>query len=429
MSTGSDTPDPTDVRLGEDPVARTPKTNGMPAVGSVGGARVPADVLSDHSAATLGGSYLTAEISAGALRHNFALIRQHIGPGTDICAVVKGNCYGHGLATTLELLEELTDCFGVATPEEAIVLRQLGCLRPILMFLPACGWASGQELRQALDRLIVEDVMLTLVDTDEVHAVSDAARRVGRQAEAHVMIDTGMGRGGVPFDQAAELIDMVRSDPFIALTGVYTHFAAADEGDLDFTREQLRLLLVAVDASGGREGLVLHAANGAAMMQLPETHLDMVRPGIPVYGYPPSDLIEADWPLRPCLRLTGQLMHIMTVKAHSRCGYGLTYRFERDTPVGLVPVGYADGYLRALSDRSTMRIRGRDVPTRGRVSMDQVVLDLTGVTDARVGDEVEIISADPASPHSAANLARLAGTITYEITCRLGRRVRRVLVD
>lgn len=416
-------------RLGEDAVARSPRTNGMPAAGAVGGAGVPADLLSGHSAATLGGSYLTAEVSAGALRHNFGLIRKSIAPGTDICAVVKGNCYGHGLATTLALLEELTDCFGVATPEEAIVLRQLGCLKPIIMFLPACGWASGQELRQALDRLIIENVVLTLVDVDEVQAVADAGRRVGCQAEAHVMVDTGMGRGGVPFEQAPELIGMVRSEPFIRLTGVYTHFATADEGDLNFTREQLRLLLEAVDSSGGRDGLTLHAANGAAIIQLPETHLDMVRPGIPIYGYAPSDLIKTRWPLKPCLRLTGQLMHIMIAKAGSRCGYGLTYQFAHDTPIGLVPVGYADGYLCSLSNRSTMRIRGRDAPTRGRVSMDQVVLDLTGVPDARVGDEVEIISADPASPHSVANLARLAGTIPYEITCRLGRRVRRVLVD
>lgn len=420
--------DATDAKLGKDPVARTSRANGMPAAGSVGGAGGSADSPSGHSA-TLGGSYLTAEISAGALRHNFAIIRQHIAPAADICAVVKGNCYGHGLATTLELLEELTDCFGVATPEEAIVLRQLGCLRPILMFLPACGWASGQELRQALDRLIIENVMLTLVDVDEVHAVSQAARRVGCQAEAHVMVDTGMGRGGAELGQAVALIEMVRNDPYIALTGVYTHFATADEGDLDFVREQLRLLLAVVDGSGGREGLTLHAANGAAMMELPETHLDMVRPGIPIYGYPPSDTLTSNWPLRPCLRLTGQLMQIMTVKAHSRCGYGLTYQFERDTPVGLVPVGYADGYLRSLSGLSTMRVRGRDVPTRGRVSMDQVVLDLTDVPAARVGDEVEIISADPASPHSVVNLARLAGTIPYEITCRLGRRVRRVLVE
>jgi len=427
MKTDSRKDDLAEIRLGEDAVARRPRATGMPAAGALGG--VLEDALSDHSAATLGGSYLTAEISAGALRHNFKLIRDNISPGTSVCTVVKGNGYGHGLATTLGLLEELTDCFGVATPEEAIVLRQLGCLRPILMFLPACGWASGQELRQALDRLIVENVILTIVDTDEVRAVAEAARRVGCQAEAHVMVDTGMGRGGVPLPEAAELIRMVRSEGFIRMTGAYTHFAVADEGDLDFTRQQLRLLLDVVEQSGGRKGLTLHAANSAGLIQLPETHLDMVRPGIAVYGYQPADTLRTVWPLKPILRLTGQLMHIMTVKAGSRCGYGLSYRFERDTPVGLVPVGYADGYMRRLSDRTTMRIRGRNVRTRGRVSMDQVVVDLSEVPDARVGDEVEIISADPTSPHSVENLARLAETVPYEITCRLGRRVRRMLVD
>ena len=138
--------------------------------------------------------------------------------------------------------------------------------------------------------------------------------------------------------------------------------------------------------------------------------------------------MQTHLPLRPALRLTAQLMQIKTVPAASRVGYGLTYQFKRDAPVGLVPVGYADGYLRELSNRATMRIRGVDVPIRGRVSMDQTIIDLSDVPGARVGDEVEIISPDPANSHSLENLARLAGTIPYELSCRLGRRVRRVLV-
>ena len=154
----------------------------------------------------------------------------------------------------------------------------------------------------------------------------------------------------------------------------------------------------------------------------------MIRPGIALYGYQPSDQISTRLPLRPCLRLTGRLMQVKDVPAGSRCGYGLTYRFDRPSRTGLVPVGYGDGYLRSLSNRATMRIRGRDVPIRGRVAMDQIIIDLTDVAGAKVGDEVEIISSDPSAPHSVENLARLAGTIPYEITVRLGRRVRRRLV-
>ena len=379
--------------------------------------------------ATIGGSYLTAEISASAIRHNFQCLRRHISKGTAICAVVKANCYGHGTTTLLGLMEELADCLGVATPEEALNLRRMGYEDQIMMFLPSCAWASGRERREALDHLIAENVTLTIVDDDEVRAVAEAAQRLGTQAEAHVKIDTGMGRGGVPSAKAPDLVQQVRDSDVIRLTGLYTHLAVADEADKSFTLEQLACFQDTVGRCGGREGLTLHAANSAATIDLPQTHLDMVRPGIALYGYQPSDEMQTKLDLRPALRLTAQLMQVKVVPAGSRCGYGLTYQFKHDTPVGLVPIGYADGYVRALSNRSTMRIRWRDVPIRGRVSMDQTIIDLTDVPDARVGDEVEIISPDPASPHSLENLARLAGTIPYELSCRLGRRVRRVLVD
>ena len=154
----------------------------------------------------------------------------------------------------------------------------------------------------------------------------------------------------------------------------------------------------------------------------------MVRPGIAVYGYQPSDQMHNRLPLRPALRLWGRLMQIKTVPAGSRCGYGLTHTFDRPSRLGLVPVGYADGYLRSLSGKGVMRVAGREVAVCGRVSMDQVIVDLTDLPQVRVGQKVEIISPDPAAPNSVEGLSRLAGTIPYELTCRLGPRVRRVLV-
>jgi len=378
---------------------------------------------------TLGGSYLSAEVSASAMRHNAGLLRERLAPGTRICAVVKANCYGHGTVTLLGLMEDLADCLGVATPEEALYLRRLGYERQIIMFLPCCAWATGQELREALDHLIADGVTLTVVADDEVAAVEEAVGRVGAQADVHVKIDTGMGRGGIPASQAPALVEAVRGSAAIRLTGLYTHFAVSDEADKSVTREQFACFTDTVARCGGRKGLTLHAANSAATIDLPETHLDMVRPGIALYGYQPSDEMQTRLPFRPAMRLTAQLMQIKVLPAGSRCGYGLTYQFPRDTPVGLVPVGYADGYVRALSNRATMRIRGRDVPIRGRISMDQTIIDLSDAPEARVGDTVEIISPDPANSHSLENLARLAGTIPYELSCRLGRRVRRVLID
>jgi len=374
-------------------------------------------------------SYLKAEISASAVETNLALLRRRIGPAVKICAVVKANCYGHGLETLLGLIAERADCLGVATGEEAIHLRALGYERPILMFFSPCARADGPELRDSLEELIAEGVTLTVVSAGEVPLVAAAARRVKVEAQVHVMIDAGMARSGIPADAAAALIGLVRQADGLRLRGLYTHFATADEADKSFTRYQLARFQAAVDAAGGRAGLTLHAANSSATIDLPETHLDMVRPGIAIYGVLPSDDLLDPLPLQPCLRLTGRLMQIKDVRAGSCCGYGLTYCFGRDSRVGLVPVGYGDGYMISLSDKATMRIRGRDVPVRGRVSMDQTIIDLTDVDEARVGDEVEIISADPASGHSVANLARLAGTIPYEITTRLGTRVRTTLVD
>lgn len=374
-------------------------------------------------------SYLTAHISTAAIEHNLRLLRECIPSATRLCAVVKADCYGHGLANLLGLLSEHSDWLAVTNPEEALALRDLGYERPLLMFFSACAHAGGNEFRDALAELIAQNVTLTVVAPAEVAAIAQVAQKVGAIAEVHVKVDTGMGRSGVLPDQAPELLAEARGQTAINVTGMYTHFATADEPDKSFARQQLDTFMRTVDACGGHSGLCLHTANSAATIDLPEAHLDMVRPGIAVYGYQPSDDMVRKLPLKPALRLTGRLMQMKTLPAGHKCGYGLTYTVQADTPVGLVPVGYADGYLRCLSNRSVMRIRGADAPVRGRIAMDQVIVDLTNVPDAAIGDEVEIISNDPSSPNSAENLARLCETIPYEITCRLGNRARRVLED
>jgi alanine racemase len=184
-----------------------------------------------------------------------------------------------------------------------------------------------------------------------------------------------------------------------------------------------------VGACGGRDELVLHAANSAAVIDMPQTHLDMVRPGLAIYGYQSSEEMHSRPELRPALRLVARVMQIKDVPSGASCGYGLTYAFDRPSRLALVPVGYADGYLRYFSNRATMYVAGGYAPVRGRVSMDQTILDVTDIPTAAVGDEVEIISRDPSQPHSVENLAQLARTIPYEITCLLGERVRRILVE
>ncbi len=259
--------------------------------------------------------------------------------------------------------------------------------------------------------------------------VSTAAAELGTTARVHVKINTGMGRSGIAPDEAPGLIGAIRRAAAIELTGLYTHFATADEADKSATRQQLARLLEVADICDATS-LTLHAANSAALIDLPETHLAMARPGIACYGIAPSDDIHRRLPLRPVLRLQARLMQTRLVPAGSQCGYGLTHTFDRDSRVGLVPVGYGDGYLRSLSNRgAVMRVGGVRVGVCGRISMDQVILDLTDAPHVQPGDVVEIISDQPDDPHSMENLARLAGTIPYELTCRLGQRVRRVLVE
>ncbi|HUS47208.1 MAG TPA: alanine racemase [Phycisphaerae bacterium] len=375
------------------------------------------------------GSCLTAEISASAVRDNLAQLRALLPAATKICAVAKADCYGHAIETLLGTITAAADWLAVATPGEALHLRELRYAGPVLMFFPPCSCASAGELSGVLCRLIAAATTLTVTSADELPAIAQAARAVGCKAEVHVKIDTGMCRGGVPAEKAAALVRQVRREHNIHLGGLYTHFASADEADKSSTHEQFRRFMKAVDECGGRGELCLHAANSAATIDVPETHLDMVRPGIAIYGYQPSDEMQTHLPLRPSLRLTGRLMQVKDVPAGSRCGYGLTHTFERAARVGLVPIGYADGYMRRFAGAATVRVGGTDAPVRGRVSMDQIIVELTDLPGTSAGQEVEIISPDPAAPHSVESLARLAGTIPYEITCRLGNRIRRVLVS
>jgi len=398
-------------------------------------ALVPAEVPASHAAAPAerhaarievveAASYLTATISASAVRHNLALLRGMVDPGVEICAAVKADCYGHGIDVLWEVIASGADALAVATAAEALHLRELGYAGPVLMLFPPGPHAPADLLAE----LLAADIQLTVVSAEEVLSIARVARLHRLTAGVHVKVDTGMSRGGMRRCDAPSLVRRIRTIHRVTLRGLYTHLACADEADKSSAWEQMRCFDRAAYECGTR-GLVLHAANSAAVIDMPSTHLHMVRPGIAVYGYQSSDQMLHAAPLRPALRVTGRLVQVKDVAAGTRCGYGQTYRFESPGRTGLVPVGYADGYRRCFSNRAQMRIAGRDVPVRGRVSMDQTIVDLTDVPQAREGDEVEIISPNASDPHSVESLARLAGTIPYEITCGLGSRVKRMTVD
>jgi len=372
---------------------------------------------------------MTLEISASAVRANLRLLRERSGPRAQLWIPVKADCYGHGLELLLETICSLADGLCVAAPEEAIAVRRFGGDLPLLVFFSEAAWTRGGERREAIEAMIARNVIQTVVDRDEARLLAETARRFGRRAEVHVKVDSGMGRSGIAAEDAPALVAWVRGMPDLRLTGIYTHFATSDEEDRGFMHRQMALFQQVLEACDGREGLTVHAANSAATLDMPETHFDMVRPGLATYGYLPSPYLNRPAPLRPAMRLISRLMPIKEVPAGSRCGYGLTHTFDRPSRLSRIPIGYGDGYFRSLSNRATVQIRGVDVPVRGRVSMDQIIVDVTDVPGVQRGDEVEVISADREAPHSVENLARLAGTIPHEVCCRLGGRIRRVLVD
>ena len=366
-------------------------------------------------------NYLTAEISASAVRQNIAVLRELIGHDVKLCPVVKDDCFGHGMDVLYPVLAELVDGFAVASPLEALDLRNKGYKGFILCFLSA--YFDDFEIQ---DELVRQGITQTVMSKSALASIQAASRRVGRTAPVHLKVDTGMGRLGVLAGQAKDMIVSVDETPGIELTGLYTHFASADEADRESVVDQLETFKSILPEPNN---ITRHAANSAATIDLPETYFDMVRPGIAVYGYHPSDQLQNHLGLKPCMSVHAKLIAVKHVPEGSRSGYGLTHEFKRDSRIGIVPIGYGDGYFRCLSNKAVVRINGQEAPVCGRVSMDQMTVDVTDIVDVKVGDVVEVISADSGAPNCVENLARLADTIPYEITCHLGHNMRHVLVD
>ena len=376
-------------------------------------------------------NYLKAEISAGAIRRNVALLREQIGLGCKLCAVIKCNAYGHGQELLLPLMADLADWVGVATPAEALRLREVGYTGEILVFFSACTRSGSAGVAATMIELIRQHVTLTITSRWELDVLSAATRRTGETANIHICVDTGMTRSGARPEDVPALLREIQLDPGLAMTGIYSHFATADEADKSAAHVQIERFEAMLTRYRDQfpATLLRHLANSAAAIDLPDAHYDMVRPGIALYGYQPSDEMHNKLPLTPAMRLSAHVMQIQRVPAGTAVGYGGTFTTQRDSIIALVPVGYGDGYPRALSNVGSMKIRGYYAPIVGRVSMDQITLDVTDLPDVIVGDMVEIIAPDPAAPNSLETLARQAGCIPYEIMCRLGDRVRRFLVD
>jgi alanine racemase len=370
-----------------------------------------------------GGRPTWAEVDLDALAHNFRAVRERVGPGVKVMGVVKADAYGHGAAECARRLEaEGADWFGVATPEEGMALRRAGVSRFILSF---GGFWEGQA-----EACVAQGVVPVVYRLDMAAGLDAAASAAGVVADVHVKVDTGMGRLGVRYDEAAEFAEALRPFRNIRVDGLMTHFAAADEPRRDcFTTEQLGRFREAVAAfrARGFNPTFEHTANSAAALAHPETRGNMVRPGGVLYGLwrdvlPPL----ADAPgLRPVMSLRTRVTLLKRVRAGETLGYGCTYEAAREMTVATLPAGYADGYARALSNRGRVIVKGVYAPVVGRVSMDLTLVDVTGIEGVRVGEQVTLLGADGPLLLPAEDLAQTAGTLSYEITCGLSARVPR----
>lgn len=368
------------------------------------------------------------EIDLAALRHNFSLVKQTVPEGCGILAVVKADAYGHGFQYVSEELEKLgVDAFGVAFLAEGVQLRMSGINRPVLIL---GGIYPGEE-----KRCIGLNISMALFSLEQAKALDQATLDIKcyRKAKVHLEVDTGMGRLGVPYHEAPAFLAKLKEFKNLELEGIFSHFASADELDEDgraYSKLQAeRLSSVVQEAKRlGFSPRYIHVANSAGILAMDLPFCNLVRPGIILYGGLPSADFAGMVASKPVMRLKSRVAMLKWVDAGTSISYGRRFVAEQRALIASVPVGYADGYSRSLTNRGEALIRGQRARVAGTVCMDWIMLDVTGIEGVAVGDDVTLLGPDPMGDCiSAEELAEKAGTIPYEIFCGIStRRVRRV---
>lgn len=362
-----------------------------------------------------------AEIDGKAIQHNIANIKR-LGI-KKFMAVVKANAYGHGIIEVSKICAaEQVDYLGVASLDEAILIRESGVEMPILVL--------GYTPVQFAETTVAYGIAVTVFELGLAKALSEAAQKLFKQAVVHVKIDTGMGRLG--FHCGADTVNLIKAIadlPGLNLEGIFTHFAMADNTDKSFTKAQINVFsrLLSDLKQQGLNFSLQHCANSAALMEMPESHFNMVRAGLALYGLYPDQIDRNKLDLIPAMELKSRISSLKWMPPGTAISYGCTYICQKETLVAVVPIGYADGYNRLLSNRSWAIIHGYQAPVLGTICMDQCMFDVTSIPDLQVGDEVLLFGK---SQHgvSADDLAAIIGTINYEIVCMVSSRVPRLYI-
>ncbi len=365
--------------------------------------------------------WVWAEIDLGAIAHNFREIRKCIHGGAKLCAVVKANAYGHGaIAVAQKAVEAGADYLAVATLPEALELRAAGFLTPILIL--------GLVPPEAAGEIVANDITQAVCCRELAEALSEAAVKQHKTARMHLKVDTGMGRIGVRPEEAGRFARMLKELPNLETEGVFSHFSQADSRDKSYVKVQLEAFETALGnmAAEGIRPAIRHIAESAAILEIPEAHYDMVRAGIIEYGLWPSDEVTHPVELRQAMRLCARIAYIKTIQPGESVSYGGEFIAERESRIATLPLGYADGYIRAYGGKAFVEIRGKRAPLAGRVCMDQVMVDVTDIPEAEAGDEVTLFGSPTLTTDEAAGWLH---TINYEVTCMVSGRVPRIYTE
>ena len=363
-------------------------------------------------------------VDLDAIDHNMDRIHENLTPGTMVTAVIKADGYGHGAAMIGRTLQKKDYIWGfaVATPDEAEELRGAGVKKPILMLGYVFPWHY--------EALIEQDIRICVFTEETAREVSEAALKTGKNARIHIAVDTGMSRIGFAVsDETADAIVRIAGLPGLELEGLFTHFARADEVDDEPALRQLRPFLAFRELlkEKGVTFTLTHAANSAASLKLPASHLDMVRVGVALYGLSPSDAVPKETlGLKQAMSIHSRIVYVKDLPAGVPISYGGTFVTDKPTRVATIPVGYADGYPRALSNKASVLIHGKRARILGRVCMDQFMVDVTDIPDVKPGNEVVLMGRQGEGNIPAEEIGNMADRFNYELVSDVNKRVPRL---